>query len=103
VSRLSRCTRRRPGHAQALRNVTAETPDARDFTPAMQAFLSTAAARGLGEWIASHGALTALRCSQAEPLGEHRVLHYRAVVGDALLWFSFTLTAGNEIAQIYWW
>lgn len=89
--------------AEALRGVTAGRANPRDFTPAMQAFLSTATARGLGEWIASHGALTSLRYGQTDPLGAHRVLRYRAVVGDARLWFSFTLTAGNEIAQIYWW
>jgi hypothetical protein len=66
-------------------------------------FLSTATARGLGEWIASHGELKSLRYVQTEPAGEHSVLRYRAVVGDAQLWFSFTLTAKGEIAQIYWW
>ena len=69
----------------------------------MRAFLSTASARGLGAWIASHGALTSLRYEQTEPRGAYRVLRYSAVVGDARLWFSFTLTASQEIAQIYWW
>ena len=89
--------------AEALRGFMAGKANPRDFTPAMQAFLSTATARGLGEWLASHGALTLLRYGQTEPLGAHRVLRYRAVVGDARLWFSFTLTASDKIAQIYWW
>jgi CubicO group peptidase (beta-lactamase class C family) len=89
--------------AEALRGVIAGKANPRDFMPAMQAFLSTATARGLGEWIASHGPLTSLRYGQTESHGAHRVLRYRAVVGDARLWFSFTLTASNEIAQIYWW
>jgi CubicO group peptidase (beta-lactamase class C family) len=89
--------------AGALRGVTAGRVDPSGFTPAMRAFLSTTTARGLGEWIASHGALTSLRYGQTELLGAHRVLRYRADVGDARLWFSFTLTAANEIAQIYWW
>ena len=88
---------------EALRGFTAGTADPRDFTPAMQAFLSTAAARGLGEWIASHGPLTSLQYAQSEPVGADRQLRYRAVVGDARLWFSFRLTADNKIAQIYWW
>jgi CubicO group peptidase (beta-lactamase class C family) len=89
--------------ADVLRSVTAGKANPRDFTPAMQAFLSTATARGLGEWIASHGTLTSLRYGQAEQIGARRVLRYRAAVGEAELWFSFSLTAANEIAQIYWW
>jgi CubicO group peptidase (beta-lactamase class C family) len=89
--------------ATALRGVTAGKADPRDFTPAMQVFLSTATARGLGEWIASHGPLTLLRYLQTEPVGAHRMLRYRAVMGDAHLYFSFRLTADNQIAQIYWW
>ena len=87
----------------ALRGVIAGTADPRDFTPAMQALLSTATGRGLGEWIASHGRLTSLRYAVVEPIGADRVLRYRAAVGDASLWFSFRITAENRIAQIYWW
>jgi CubicO group peptidase (beta-lactamase class C family) len=89
--------------AQVLRAVIAGNADSREFTPAMQLFLSTATARGLGEWIASHGELKSLRLVQTEDAGTHTVQRCRAVVGDARLWFSFTLTAKNEIAQIYWW
>lgn len=89
--------------ARALRGVTAGKADPRDFTPAMRAFLSTATGRALGEWIASHGPMTSLRFGQTEPLGPHRVLRYRAAIGDARVWFSFTLTTDDQIARIYWW
>ena len=89
--------------ADSLRDVMAGKANPAAFTPAMQAFLSTATARGLGLWIASHGALKALRFVQTERVGDRRVLRYRAVLGDAQVWFSFTLTPANEIAQIYWW
>jgi CubicO group peptidase (beta-lactamase class C family) len=87
----------------ALRGFIAAKPDPREFTPAMRLFLSTATARGLGEWIASHGELKSLRYVQSERTGPDAVLRYRAAIGGAELWFSFTLTANNEIAQIYWW
>jgi D-alanyl-D-alanine carboxypeptidase len=89
--------------ADALRGVMTGQADPRQFTPAMRAFLSTATARGLGEWIASHGALAELRYAQTETVGTGRTLRYRAVAGSAQLWFSFTLTSDDEIAQIYWW
>jgi hypothetical protein len=74
--------------ADALRGITTGQSDLRQFTPAMRTFLSTATARGLGEWIAWHGALAGLRHAQTEPAGTHRVLWYRAVAGGAELWFS---------------
>jgi CubicO group peptidase (beta-lactamase class C family) len=89
--------------AEVLRGVMAGKAPLAEFTPAMQGLLSTATGRGLAEWIASHGALRSLRYGRTERVGQHRVLRYRAVVGDAHLWFSFRLTADNEIAQIYWW
>jgi CubicO group peptidase (beta-lactamase class C family) len=88
---------------EALRAFVAGKADPRAFTPAMQTFLATATARGLGEWIASHGEVTSLRYVQTERAGPHSVLRYQAVVGDARLWFSFTLTRNGDIAQIYWW
>jgi CubicO group peptidase (beta-lactamase class C family) len=89
--------------ADTLRAFVAGKADPRDFTPAMQLFLTTATARGLGEWIGSHGELKALRYAQTERDGGLSILRYRATVGDAELWFSFTLTATNEIARIAWW
>lgn len=86
--------------AEALRGVTAGRANPRDFTQAMQAFLSTATARGLGEWVASHGSLTSLRYVQTEAVGADRVLRYRVVVGDAQLWFSFRLTAFVEACNL---
>ena len=88
---------------EALRGVIARKASTREFTAAMQMFLTTSTARGLGEWIASHGPLTSLRYAQTERISGDRVLRYRAVVGDAPMWFSFRVTAQNEIAQIYWW
>jgi D-alanyl-D-alanine carboxypeptidase len=88
---------------RVLRSIIAGKTDPREFTPAMQLFLSTATAQALGEWIASHGELKSLRYGQTDRDGTHTVLRYRGMVGDAQLWFSFTLTAKDEIAQIYWW
>lgn len=73
--------------------------DPESFTPAMQLFLTTSTGRGLWEWIASHGELKSLTYAQTDG-ATHR---YRAEVGDARLWFSFTLTGEGKIAQIYWW
>ena len=89
--------------AEALRGVTSGRANLREFTPAMQTFLSTATARGLGEWIASHGPLLSLQYVQTEPIGADRVLRYRVIVGDTRLWFSFRMTRKNEIAQLTWW
>ena len=87
----------------ALRNLLRGKPDRKLFTPAMQLFLQTSNGRGLAEWMASHGELKSLTFSQAEPAGENSTLRYRASIGDAHLWFSFTLTKDDKIAQVYWW
>ena len=63
----------------------------------------TATARGLGEWIASHGPLTSMSYVQSEPMGDATVLRYRATVGEAELWFSVTLSRDEKITQISWW
>jgi CubicO group peptidase (beta-lactamase class C family) len=89
--------------AETLRAFVAGRADPREFTPAMQLYLATATARGLGEWIGSHGELRSLRYAQTERDGRRSILRYRATVGEAELWFSFTLSATNEIAQIVWW
>ena len=87
----------------ALRNLLRGKPDRKLFTPAMQLFLQTSNGRGLAEWMASHGELKSLTFSQAEPAGENSTLRYRASIGDTHLWFSFTVTKDNKIAQVYWW
>ena len=87
----------------ALRSLLAGKPDAKLFTPAMQLFLKTASGRGLSGWVASHGELKSLTYAQTEAAGENSTLRYRAVVGDAHLWFSFTLIPDGKIAQVYWW
>jgi hypothetical protein len=69
----------------------------------MQAFLTTAAARGLGEWVGSHGTLTSLQYAQRERISTDRVLRYRAVLGDVPSWFSFSVTGPSQIAQIHGW
>ena len=83
----------------ALRGLWSGKPDPRAFTPAMQLFLTTATGRGLWEWIASHGELKSLTYVESE----QSTLRYKASVGDAELWFSFTMNGANQIAQIYWW
>ena len=88
---------------QALRDLLAGKADPSLFTPAMQRFLTTANGRGLWEWIGSHGALTSMTYTRAEPAGESSVLRYKATLGDAGVWFSFSVTKEGKIAQIYWW
>lgn len=87
----------------ALREVIAGTQDPRLFTPAMQLFLTTAAGRGLWEWVGSHGELKSLTYAESEQVGDSTVRRYSASLGDGEFWFSFTLTKSGEIAQIYWW
>jgi CubicO group peptidase (beta-lactamase class C family) len=87
----------------ALRGLLSGKPDAKLFTPAMQLFLKTSSGRGLSEWIASHGELKSLTYSQTETADENSTLRYRAVLGDAHLWFSFTVTRDEKIAQVSWW
>jgi CubicO group peptidase (beta-lactamase class C family) len=89
--------------AAALRSVLAGTPRRREFTPAMRIFLATASGRGLAEWINSHGPLTSLRYWSSEASGGYRTLRYRARLGEADVWFSFTLTAAGAVARIYSW
>lgn len=88
---------------KALRAVLSGKPDPKHLTPAMQLFLKTTSGSGLSEWVASHGELKSLTYSQTERAGENDTLRYRAVVGDAHLWFSFTLTKDGKIAQLVWW
>lgn len=87
----------------ALRDVITGKPDPKLFTPAMQLFLTTATGRGLWEWVGSHGELKSLTYAESERVGDNTVLRYSASLGDAEFWFSFTMTNGGEIAQIYWW
>lgn len=86
---------------EALRDLLSGTAGAGGdrFTPAMQLFLTTSNGRGLWEWIGSHGELKSLSYAQTDG----STLRYRGRLGDAEVWFSFTLTADGRIAQIYWW
>lgn len=87
----------------ALRGMLSGKADPKLFTPAMRLFLQTSSGRGLSEWVAAHGDLKSLTYSQTEPAGENSTLRYQALVGDARLWFSFTVTPDEKIAQVYWW
>lgn len=86
-----------------LRGLMAGAADPTLFTPAMQRFLATSTGRGLWEWIRSHGELKTLTYAQTEPAGNDSVLRYEALIGDAHVWISFTLTPDRRIAQVYWW
>lgn len=88
---------------RAMRDLIGGEPDPELFTPAMQLFLRTAAGRGLWEWVGSHGELKALTYAGFDLAGDDAKLRYRARLGDALVWFSITVTKRGEIAQIYWW
>jgi hypothetical protein len=89
--------------AEALRAFIAGKTDPEWCSPPMRLFLATATARGLGEWIASHGALASLSYVQSEVVRDALVLRYRAAVGEAELWFSVALDGDGKIAQIFWW
>lgn len=87
----------------ALGGLIAGRPDPGLFTPAMQLFLATATGRGLWEWVGSHGELKSLTYVESETVGDNTVRRYAASLGDGEFWFSFTMTRGGEIAQVYWW
>ncbi len=86
-----------------LRGLMAGAANTDPFTPAMKRFLTTSSGRGLWEWIRSHGELKSLTYVQTDRVGNDSVLRYRALIGDADLWISVTLTSDRKIAQVYWW
>ena len=88
---------------QALLDLFAGKPEPASFTPAMQVFLRTATGKGLWPWLAADGELKSFIFSEREVVGDERILRYKAVLGDATRWFSFTMTADGRIAQINWW
>ena len=73
------------------------------FTPAMQLFLKTAIGKEVWPWICADGEIRSFTLGETERTGDGRVLRYKAVLGNATRWFSFTLTAEGKIAQILWW
>ena len=88
---------------QALLELFAGKPDPVLFTPAMQIFLKTAVGKAVWQWFAADGEVKSFIFSEREGIGDNRILRYKAVLGDATRWFSFTLTANGKIAQVYWW
>ncbi|MDQ4122263.1 MAG: beta-lactamase family protein [Acidobacteriota bacterium] len=73
------------------------------FTPPMRIHLDTATGKSLWQWYAYQGALKSFTFSDREDNGDHSILRYRVVSGDAAYWFSFRLMKDGRIAQIYWW
>lgn len=88
---------------KALLDLFDGKPDTALFTPAMQLFLRTAVSKGLWQWVASDGEVKSFIFSEREDRGGASILRYRAVLGNATRWFSFTVTPDGKIAQIYWW
>lgn len=88
---------------QALLDLVTGKPDPAQLTPAMQVFLGTATGKGMWPWVGADGEVRSFTFSEQEAAGEDRILRYRAVLGDATRWFSFTLTTEGRIAQISWW
>lgn len=87
----------------ALSGLFAGTPDPALFTRPMQVFLKTILGKGLWQWVGADGEVKSFTFSEQESAGEDRILRYKAVLGDATRWFSFTVTADGKIAQINWW
>ena len=77
--------------------------DSASFTPAMNAFLSTATGKAFWEWFASHGALKSFSVSDREDLGTLVVSRYRVVLGENAYWFSVTTEEDGRIARICFW
>jgi CubicO group peptidase (beta-lactamase class C family) len=73
------------------------------FTPAMQLFLKTAIGKEVWPWVCSDGEIRSFTLGESERIDDGRVLRYKAMLGNATRWFSFTLTAEGKIAQILWW
>jgi hypothetical protein len=66
-------------------------------------FLKTAVGKEVWPWTFSDGDLKSWTFSESEERDKNRVLRYKAVLGNATRWFSFTITPQGKIAQIYWW
>lgn len=88
---------------QALLGLFAGKPDPALFTPEMRLFLHTATGQGLWPWAGSDGEVKSFTFSEQEDIGDVRILRYKAVLGEATRWFSFTITPDGKIAQVNWW
>jgi CubicO group peptidase (beta-lactamase class C family) len=87
----------------ALVDLIAGKNDSTLFTPAMQLFFATAVGKFVWPWVGSDGELKSFTFSEREDKGNEQILRYKAVLGTATRWFSFTITADGKIAQISWW
>lgn len=87
----------------ALLDLFEGKPDPALFTPAMQLFLRTSIGKELWQWLAADGKIKSFNFSEREGTNDERILRYKAVLGNATRWFTFTVTADGRIAQIFWW
>ena len=87
----------------ALLGLRAGRADPKVFTPPMQLFLTTAVGKEVWAWVFADGELKSFTFSESESWEGMRILRYKAVLGDATRWFSFTVSADQKIAQIHWW
>ncbi len=96
-----------PGTTSRVRAVVAgllaNKHDPEQFTQPMRAFLCTATARAMWQWIASHGDLASLHFADREDSSDGAVLRYQAELGGNRFWFSVRLAPDGRIAQIRCW
>jgi hypothetical protein len=88
---------------KTLLDLLTASPIRRCSQPAMQLFLRTATGKGIWPWLAADGKVNSFTFSERETAGANVILRYKAVLGNITRWFSFTVTADEKIAQIYWW
>ncbi len=88
---------------KALVDLCAGKADPNQFTPAMQLFLKTAIGKEVWPWVCAGGEIGSFALGEIEKTGDGRILRYKAVLGNATRWFSFTVTPEGKIAQILWW
>lgn len=86
-----------------LLDLCAGKADPGQFTEAMQLFLKTAMGKEVWPWVCADGEVKSFTLSEREGTGDASILRYKAVLGNATRWFSFTVTADGKIAQVYWW
>jgi CubicO group peptidase (beta-lactamase class C family) len=88
---------------KTLVGLCAGKSDPNQFTPAMQLFLKTAIGKEVWPWVCADGEIGSFTLGESERTGDGRILRYKAVLGNATRWFSFTVTPEGKIAQILWW
>jgi CubicO group peptidase (beta-lactamase class C family) len=88
---------------KALLDLAAGKADPSLYTVAMQGFLKTAMGREIWPWVCADGEVKSFELSEREMTGSTSILRYKAVMGNATRWFSFTVTTDGKIAQVNWW